>query len=63
MDTIELKCTCDPGHICDGNRGHYAGGCPANCPIHAEEYLTARRQRLAEYLADLIAKRNGENCS
>lgn len=30
----EGKCTCDPGHICDGNRGHSAQGCQHKCPVH-----------------------------
>lgn len=33
---LALKCTCDKGHICDGNRGHNAGGCPESCPVHSK---------------------------
>lgn len=32
--STEANCTCDPDHICDGNRGHYAVDCPENCPVH-----------------------------
>lgn len=35
VETLE-PCTCDPGHICDGNRGHYPGGCPHYCPVHRD---------------------------
>lgn len=30
----KVSCTCDSGHICDGNRGHNFQGCPQNCPVH-----------------------------
>ncbi len=34
----------DPGHICDGNRGHYSGGCPVPKGILAppDRYMTDR---------------------
>jgi hypothetical protein len=27
-------CTCEEGHICDGNRGHDPAGCHHQCPVH-----------------------------
>lgn len=39
-------CLCDPGHICDGHRGHNVDGCPENCPVHREQY---RRKVLGKY--------------
>jgi hypothetical protein len=31
-------CTCDPGHICDGNRRHSMVGCPDSCPVHRSSH-------------------------
>ncbi len=36
LSEVEPVCTCDEGHICDGNRGHNAQGCPSSCPIHGK---------------------------
>ena len=32
----------DFGHICDGNRGHYAGDCPKPSLVPPDQYATER---------------------
>jgi len=34
LPEVAVRCTCDAGHICDGNRGHSVDGCPSCCPVH-----------------------------